>query len=206
MPMLTAQQTPIPSRKRTRNAFERSVAVFRTVRERATPEEMERIAVRLEEALVPHSLSPEREAFLNALTGGRVYSEQERIELEAVTLARAFQHRRELLAESLSAPQVARLLGTTRQTPHDRAKTGTLLAVRERGGLSFPRWQFDADAPDGVVAGLGTVLKALIVSPLEKVSWFVRPNPFLEGRTPLEALKAGEAERLIPLARAVGVN
>jgi hypothetical protein len=195
-----------PARKRNRDAFERSVAVFRAFRETATPEEMERIASRLEQALTPLEPSPERAEFLKDLTGGRTFSEKERLELEAASIARYFQKRQELLQGSLSAPQVARLLGTTRQTPHDRAQAGTLLAVRERGGLRFPRWQFDPEGPDGVLAGLPEVLKALDVSPLAKVSWFVRPNPYLEGRTPLEALKGGEGERLVAMARGVGVS
>jgi len=78
--------------------------------------------------------------------------------------------------------------------------------VRERGGLRFPRWQFDPDGADGVLAGFPDVLRALDVSPLAKVSWFIRPNPYLGGRTPLAALKAGEREKLVSLARGVGVS
>lgn len=206
MPTLTETQDPAPARKRRRDAFERSVAVFRAFRETATTEEMERIASRLEEALSPVRIAPERQEFLTRLTVGQTLTEKERLELETASIARYFQRRQELLENSLSAPQVAKLLGTTRQTPHDRAKSGTLLAVRERGGLRFPRWQFDVEGPDGVLAGFSEVVRALDVCALEKVSWFVRSNPYLEGRTPLEALKAGERERLVTIARAVGVS
>lgn len=192
-----------PARRRARDAFERSIAVFRAFRETATPEEMERIATRLEQAIQPPAPSSERAEFLAALTGGRAYTEKERLEREASSIARYFQWRQELLKGSLSATEVARLLGTCRQTPHDRVKAGTLLAVRERGGLRFPRWQFAPEGPDGVLPGFPEVLRALDVSPLAKVSWFTRPNPTLEGRTPLEALKAGEVERLVPIARGV---
>lgn len=202
----TDHRTQRPARPRRRDAFARSVAVLRALRETATPEEMERIATRLEQAIQPSPVSPERAAFLAALTGGPASTEQERLEREAASVARYFQKRQELLQDSLSAPEVARLLGTSRQTPHDRAKAGTLLAVRERGGLRFPRWQFDPEGPDGVLPGFPDVLKALDVSPLAKVSWFTRPSPTLEGRTPLESLKAGEVERLIAIARGVGVS
>ena len=195
-----------PARMRTRNAFERSIAVLRAVRDMATPEEMERLAERLEDALAPMPIPIERQQFLAALTDGPTTTEKERLELEATSIASYFQRRRELLSDSLSAPQVARLLGTMRQTPHDRAKAGTLLAVRERGGLRFPRWQFDANGPDGILAGFPQVLKALEISALEKVSWFVRPNPYLENLTPLEALKAGEWEKMVSIARGVGVS
>jgi len=195
---------PSPAHKRQRDAFERTIAVLRTFRDSATSEEMERIAQRLEQTMqTPKS---ERAAFLATLTGGRTFTEKERLEAETVSIARYFQKRQELLQDSLSATEVARLLGTCRQTPHDRVKSGTLLAVREKGGLRFPRWQFDANGPDGILTGFPEVLRALEVSPLAKASWFTRPTPSLEGRTPLEALQSGEVERLVTLARAVGVN
>lgn len=202
----TNKRTPRPARHRRRDAFARSVAVLRALRETATPEEMERIATHLEQAIQPPSVSPERTALLAALAGGPAATEPERLEREAASVARYFQKRQELLQESLSAPEVARLLGTSRQTPHDRAKAGTLLAVRERGGLRFPRWQFDPNGPDGVLPGFPDVLRALNASPLAKVSWFLRPSPYLEGRTPLESLKAGEVTRLIGIARGAGVS
>jgi len=57
----------------------------------------------------------------------------------------------------------------------------------------------------GVVNGIPAVLKVLQVSPLAKVSWLVRPNPFLDGLTPIAALKQGEKERVIAQATTVGV-
>lgn len=197
------------ARKRNRDAFERSVAVLREFRQNASPEEMERIAVQLERALNPpdaRSLSPERAAFLSALTGGRTFSEQERLELEAAGIARYFRRRQELIKETVSAAEAARLLGTCRQTPHDRVKAETMLAVRERGMLRFPRWQFDPEGPNGVLAGLPQVLQALQVSSMAKAAWFVRSNPYLKGRTAVEALRAGEVERLVVLARGVGIS
>ena len=139
------------------------------------------------------------------LAGGRVYSPEEHLALEIDAQLRAFRARQELLADSLTAPQVAELLGTSRQTPHDRTRSGSLLAVLDRGQLRFPRWQFDPSGPDGVVLGLPEVIRALDVAPLAKVSWLTRPNPYLEDRTPLVALKAGERDRALDAARAVGM-
>jgi hypothetical protein len=144
-------------------------------------------------------------AVARELSGGRTYSPEERRALEIEAQLRAFRFRRELLADALTAPQVADLLGTTRQTPHDRARNGGLLAVLDRGQLRFPRWQFDPAGPDGVVPGLPELIRALDVSPLAKVSWLTRPNPYLEDRTPLEALKDGDRDRALDAARAVGM-
>jgi hypothetical protein len=140
-----------------------------------------------------------------ALTAGRRFSAEERAEAEVDLLHRSFARRSELLAGSLSAPEVAALLGTSRQTPHDRLAGGTLLAVRDRGACRFPRWQFDPNGEDGVVRGLPAVLRALDVPPLAKVAWLTRANPMLDGETPLACLRAGQVERVVALARAVGV-
>jgi hypothetical protein len=143
---------------------------------------------------------------VTALMAGRTWTAAERMAARFDVLARSFARRRELLADSLTSSQVAQLLGTSRQTPHDRVESGTLLAVMDRGALRFPIWQFDPDGEGGVVAGLPAVLRALEVSPMAKASWLTRPNYMLDGETPLACLKSGDVERVVGLARAVGFN
>ncbi len=145
-------------------------------------------------------------SLLGDVTCGREYTPEERVVLEIGALVRSYRLRSELLADSLTAPQVAELLDTSRQTPHDRARKGSLLAVLDRGSLRFPAWQFDPEGPDGVIAGLPRLLRALQVSPLAKVSWLKRTSPYLEGRTPVEALREGDIDRVVGLAEAVGVS
>src|ERR687887_61669 len=48
--------------------------------------------------------------------------------------------------------------------------------------------------------GLAEAARALDLPPLARIGWFVRPNPFLEGRAPIEALRAGERERVLDAA------
>ena len=136
---------------------------------------------------------------------GRTFSAQEKLELELDSLFSYFQRRRELLENSLTASEVADLLGISRQTPHDRLKNRTLLGVLDRGAYRFPIWQFDAEGPDGVIEGFPEVLRALNVSDFAKLSWLVRPNPILDGLTPIAALKKGLKERVIQEAVGVGV-
>jgi hypothetical protein len=50
------------------------------------------------------------------------------------------------------------------------------------------------------------VLQALKVSPLAKASWLVRPNQYLEGRTPLEAVKEGQIEAVRSVVETVGAS
>lgn len=145
-----------------------------------------------------------RDSALDALVG-RPIDPDEKVKLEIETLTQYFHYRRQLLAHALTASQVARLLGTSRQTPHDRVKAKTLLGVHDNGVVKFPSWQFDPASSEGVIPGLPDVLKALQVSDLAKLSWLTRPQPVFEGQTPVERLKAGDVDRVVQEARAVGV-
>ena len=143
---------------------------------------------------------------LSADISGQYYSQEERIQLEMDTLTRHFLHRRQLLENAFSAPQVAEILGTSRQTPHDRIKSQTLLAVRDNGKMLFPAWQFDPTGSDGVLEALPQVLKNLALSDYAKLNWLTRPNPYLEGLTPVEVLKQGQGDRVIQEAQTVGAS
>lgn len=149
----------------------------------------------------PEDPSPSGIAAVFAESVSRAQQVEEEVEL----LMRSFERRRELLASSLTAPQVARLLNTTRQTPHDRVRAGTLVAAMDRGIWRFPTWQFDPDGPDGVIPGLPDVIRALDVPPLAKISWLTRPNQAFDGRSPLALLKSGQVDRVVKQARGVGV-
>ena len=126
-------------------------------------------------------------------------------ELEFQALQVRFALRRELLAQCIGSSEVVSLLGLrNRQTPLDRLKAGTLLAIRDQGQWWFPLWQFDPDGPDGVVAGLPEVLAALPVADPIKARWLQRPQPLLDGQTPLQLLREGQRDRVMAEARAVG--
>jgi hypothetical protein len=113
----------------------------------------------------------------------------------------AFDRRQELLADSLTEGQVVALL----QVAKVQADISALIGLMENNCLLFPLWQFDASEPNGVILGLIDVLGALNVSPLAKASWMTLPNPYLERRTPLQALKDGDTPRVLDQALAVGV-
>lgn len=139
---------------------------------------------------------------VHPLTKAPVPSAEERARVHFLSLLDRFEARSRLLADALTAPQVAKLLGSSRQTPLSRAQAGTLFAVYDRGAWRFPAWQFDPEGPEGVIAGLPEVLEALDgLSPLAKLIWFSRRNPVLDGRTPVDALRAGELERVLAAAR-----
>ena len=135
---------------------------------------------------------------------GREYSQQEAALLEITSLMQYFDRRKELLKDSLTASEVAELLGTTRQTPHDRTKNKSLLAVKNNGVWKFPSWQLDPSGADGVIEGLPDVLKALEGSEFTKLNWLMSQNRYLENLTPVEALKQGQKAKVLKEAIALG--
>lgn len=147
---------------------------------------------------------PAKRALLADLTGGRSFTTEEAQALHTATLLRGFERRRQLLEGALRTADVARLLGVTRQTPHDRVNTRNLLAMRDGGHLWFPAWQFDPTGPNGVISDLPRILAALCVSDFAKASWLTLPNRALGGRTPIRALQDGDAEHVLTEAQVVG--
>jgi uncharacterized protein (DUF2384 family) len=127
------------------------------------------------------------------------------VALELRSLRQRFQLRRQVLSRTLSADEVAELLQTrSRQTAHDRAKAGTLLAIRDNGRLRFPLCQFDPEGPDGVAPGLAVVLQALHLPALAKAAWLERPHPALEGQSPIVRLKQGKLDGVLAAAQRAG--
>jgi hypothetical protein len=134
---------------------------------------------------------------------GEAPEDPARLEFEA--LQARFARRRDLLQRCIGSSDVVRLLALrNRQTPLDRLKARTLLAIRDQGQWRFPLWQFDPDGPDGVIAGLPEVLAALPVADPIKARWLQKPQPLLDGQTPLQALRAGQLDRVLAEAQAVG--
>jgi hypothetical protein len=155
-------------------------------------------------ALIDNSGSPRA----STLTGEELPGARAIANIRRANLMRAFSERRALLADALTAPEVCELLGVGRQTPHDRVKAGTLLAVKDNGQLVFPDWQFDPEGPHGVLTGLPEVLRAIQgpISPMGRVRWFVTPKPLMSDRSPLQALRLGNIDDVVREAQAIGAS
>lgn len=191
--------------ERQRRALTKAAEVFQELFDQLSPEQLEALAEGVREAAAAPAEETERARFVREFAAADAYGQDERVRLRFETLVRSFARRQELLKDSLTAPEVAKLLNVSRQTPHDRVESGSLLAVLDRGAQRFPEWQFDPDGPDGVVPGLPDAIRALTLPPLAKINWFVRSNPYLEGRRPIDALRQGDRERVLDTARGVGL-
>ena len=138
--------------------------------------------------------------------GARKYGIEERMVLEITSLMHYFDYRRRLLGNALTASRVAEMLGTSRQTPHDRVKAGLLLGILDNNIWKFPEWQFDPAGPNGTVNGLPEVLAALQCGTFAKIAWLATPNAIFDGERPIDALNMGRLDEVVHEASAVGVN
>lgn len=150
----------------------------------------------------PDSLS---QAFLTAVSD--LYGSAEAKETSAMLGFRSL-----LAAEggSVGAAEAAKLYGgpagCTEEAVRKAARGGQVIAIRDGlGNLHFPVWQFSARG--GVLAGMREALALLRKHPhfddLLPATFFLNPSARLQGRTPLEALRSGEAklvERVLALA------
>ena len=102
------------------------------------------------------------------------------------------------LGPSLSQRDVARLLVKSEQAV---AKDGRLLRLRNQDGRPvYPVVQFDGRR---LLPGVAEVVDMLekVVDPLTVASWLTAPNPHLEGRRPVEALRDGDVAAALAVAR-----
>lgn len=100
---------------------------------------------------------------------------------------------------SMTAVQVADALHITRQAVDKRRKAGKLIGVTlgRRGNL-YPSWQIGLE-------GLEPVLDQLSgYSPWAKLAFMLTPNNWLDGETPLVALRQGRTAASLNAARMYG--
>lgn len=105
----------------------------------------------------------------------------------------------EHLGPVYSAKSVCGLLGISKQAVSQRR--GLLRMTTGDGTVVYPAYQFDGNQP---LPGFSPVVLATRgrVSDWTLASWFVSPNEDLAGRTPIDALHAGDGETVLDVARA----
>ena len=94
-------------------------------------------------------------------------------------------------------------LGLSRATVDNRRQEGKLLALEfgSKRGFRFPQWQRDLVEERDVRASFEAVLNRLAqVGPWSRYRFFVQSSPELDGRTPVEALRAGEGAAVLHAA------
>jgi hypothetical protein len=94
--------------------------------------------------------------------------------------------------------------GISRQMVDRKVREGSLLAVPGPSNRrAYPTVQFTSDGT--VVPGLKDVKEALPTdNPWAVLNFLVRPDPRLNGRKPIDLLKAGKIDLVVDAARRVG--
>lgn len=119
-------------------------------------------------------------------------------EMEAETTRAA------ILRDSISVGEAAELTGRSRQALERLRRAGRLLALRVAAQWRYPRWQFDPDAPGGVVPALDEVLRHLALSPAGAAVWLLTLQEQLGGASPIELLRRRRPQRVLLRAREQG--
>lgn len=178
------------------------VNLFLALRSRLAQNDLRTLRHELANVVVDEARSGQRPE-IHPATGEPAAPASDQALLAFRSLLQFFETRHNLLEGALTASQAAELLGVSRQTPLNRIRDNTLLAVLDRGAYRFPVWQFDSQGEDGVLPGLPDVLDALEPQqPFAKLVWLRRPNPTLEGREPLDLLRDRELEPVMDAAHA----
>jgi hypothetical protein len=98
-----------------------------------------------------------------------------------------------------SAQALADALGITRQAIDKRRKRGALIGLSlGRRGYAYPVWQIGLTGLEGVLAEL------LDLDPWTQAAFMLAPNRWLDGESPLHALRAGKRDAVLSTARMYG--
>ncbi|MGI8475160.1 MAG: hypothetical protein ACR2OO_02115 [Thermomicrobiales bacterium] len=100
---------------------------------------------------------------------------------------------------AFTSGQMAAALGISRQAVDKRRKRSALIGIElGRRGYSYPAWQLGAE---GVLDGLESVLADLRgESAWAQAAFFLTSNVWLDGETPLAALRRGDVGRVVRAA------
>ncbi len=103
----------------------------------------------------------------------------------------------------LTVGEVEKILGISRQAIHKRQKQGQLIGLTlGKRGYAYPAWQFEKGV---TLPNLEPTLHALRGhDPWMQMAFFVNGNYRLDGKSPLELLRAGRLEPVLRAAESYG--
>lgn len=119
---------------------------------------------------------------------------------ELAQLRRRFADRARVTETALTREEAAELLGITAQAITDYLAKGDLVGIKNGRSWMLPSWEFDPDLERGIVPGIRGLRDAFPGGVVSLTKWVSRPSVDLSGRTPRDALAAGEVEKVIDVA------
>ncbi len=106
----------------------------------------------------------------------------------------------------VSAEAAAGIVGLSKPRVLEKAKEGSLFGVRleKQGAVRFPTWQFDENGRvrEGLVEAVQTFREVPELDDWAVLTFFLTPRESLHGKAPVDLLIAGDAKRLVALAKA----
>lgn len=165
------------------------------------------LATLSEDSVVEATAAPtDLAALVRALRSDELLDDLSRAEPLAPAFIRGIEARQRLIEEhggTLTAEQVAQMIGISRQAVEKRRQAGKLVALATgRHGYRYPVWQF---SDSGTLPGLEEVLGVL--APHDEwmqTVFFVTKNPRLGDRAPTELLRAGKLTPVLDAAQTYG--
>lgn len=126
--------------------------------------------------------------------------------VSTLAMLRGLAGRQELIEAAggtLTSQQVSKLLGLTRQAVHKKTKNRELLALSSgRRGNVYPALQFTKKGK--ILEGLDQVLQAIDQDTWQTLIFLLESQVDLDNKTPIEALRQGNIEKVVSAARAYG--
>lgn len=111
--------------------------------------------------------------------------------------------RRRLRDQLLTVAEAARRMGVKEDDVRWRVSEGEMVGFGLGETLRVPVWQFATGNPSEVVDGVAELARSFPGAFAGLSAFAVTPHPDLDGRTPIEALDAGQKERVLTLSGAI---
>jgi hypothetical protein len=209
-PVRSSPEQPVPDipewLEHVRASVEENTPLMRTLIMRSINAVMRFDKLSVDSVVNATTASTDLGVLLRALKSGELVEDLRSFEPLAPAFLRGIEARNQLLNENggtLTAEDVAGVLGISRQAVEKRRSSGNLLGLTTgRHGYRYPTWQF---TQSGVIPGLEEVLRALApYDPWMQAAFFLGSNPRLKGKSPLETLKAGQLSIVLKAAEAYG--
>lgn len=153
--------------------------------------------------LVSLAAGNSEQQLLDGSLWGPAPTQAELVAGSVANLRQQFARRQRVLAASLSRAEAAVLIGVSEQAITGALDSGRLLGLKHGRYWALPAWQFDAESVQGMHPRLGELAEAFPGGLVSLSLWIQRPSADLDGASPQQALAAGDASRVIDLARAL---
>lgn len=185
---------------------ESEAPIMRALMRRAISAVLRFHALSVESVVNATSAPTDLAVLLRALSSGELLDDLKSVEPLAPAFIRGIEAKRKLIEEhggTWTAEKAGEVLGITRQAVDKRRRAGTLIGLTTgRYGYRYPIWQF---TQSGAVPGLEDVLTALAShDEWMQAAFLISKNPRLNGRTPIEMLKAGKLDQVLNAAQVYG--